>query len=82
MSAVAEPLPLPAAEAMQSEDVGSAGAVVWSIVRVLREGDDAQRCFAVRALGRIGARDALQHLVGATQDPDEDVRCEAVVPTP
>ena len=78
MSAVAEPLPSPAAEAVPPDDDGSAGAVVRSIVRVLREGDGAQRCFAVRALGRIGARDALQPLISATQDPDEDVRCEAV----
>ncbi len=78
MSAVAEPLPSSAAEAMQPDDDGSAGAVVRSIVRVLRDGDGAHRCFAVRALGRIGARDAIQPLIGATQDPDEDVRCEAV----
>jgi HEAT repeat protein len=78
VSVVAEPLPGADAVVTPPGDDGSAGAVERALGRVLQQGDDAQRCFAARALGRIGARDALQPLIGATQDPDEDVRCEAV----
>ncbi len=78
MSAVAEPLPRADSETTPPSDYGSYSAVARALSGVLRLGDDAQRCFAVRALGRIGARDDLQLLIRATQDPDEDVRCEAV----
>ena len=78
MSAVAEPLPRADAEATPSGADGSVSAVARALARILREGDGAQRCFAARALGRIVACDALPLLIDATQDEDEDVRCEAV----
>lgn len=78
MSAVAEPLPHADAETTPPSDDGSDSAVARALSGVLRQGDDAQRCFAVRALGRIGARDALELLIGVMHDQDEDVRCEAV----
>ena len=45
--------------------------------RVLAEGDDAYRCYAARALGRIGDPAAVDGLIDALRDPDEDVRADA-----
>ncbi len=45
--------------------------------RVLADGDDAQRCCAVRALGRIGDPAAVGRLIEALMDEDEDVRADA-----
>lgn len=45
--------------------------------RVLADGNDAQRCCAVRALGRIGDPAAVGRLIEALMDEDEDVRADA-----
>lgn len=43
----------------------------------MSRGDGAQRCFAARALGRIGQPSAIDTLIAALEDEDEDVRTEA-----
>ncbi len=45
---------------------------------LLADGDELQRCLSARALGRIGARDALKPLLAMLADEDEDVRSDAV----
>lgn len=44
---------------------------------VLNAGVDIHRCQAAKALGKIGAADAVQPLIGALLDEDEDVRSDA-----
>lgn len=45
---------------------------------VLRQGQDIHRCSAAQALGRIEYGGALDHLIEALQDEDEDVRVDSV----
>lgn len=47
------------------------------LCRILRDGVDVHRCLAARALGRIGDRGAVDGLVEALLDEDEDVRGDA-----
>ena len=44
---------------------------------ILGDGSDVHRCLAARALGRIGAPAAVQPLIAALLDEDEDVRTDA-----
>jgi len=44
---------------------------------ILCDGVDVHRCLAARALGRIGAPVAVQPLIAALLDEDEDVRTDA-----
>lgn len=48
------------------------------LIERLLQGDDRQRCLAAQALGRIGAKNALQPLLAALRDDDEDVRADVV----
>lgn len=54
-----------------------ASEVCDALCRVLREGNDAQRCLAAQALGRIGDRDAVAALTVFLMDEDEDIRVDA-----
>ncbi len=45
--------------------------------RILGEGADVHRCLAAQALGRIGGEAAIQPLIDALLDEDEDVRTDA-----
>ncbi|MCP4383104.1 MAG: hypothetical protein GY798_17060 [Hyphomicrobiales bacterium] len=44
---------------------------------ILSDGNDVHRCLAARALGRIGAPAAVEPLIAALLDEDEDVRTDA-----
>ena len=53
------------------------GSVCQSLGKVLNDGIDVHRCQAAKALGRIGASAAVQPLIKALLDEDEDVRTDA-----
>jgi HEAT repeat protein len=53
------------------------GDACEALCRVVEAGDDAQRCLAVQALGRIGDVHAVDVVIGRLLDPDEDVRVDA-----
>lgn len=44
---------------------------------ILSDGVDVHRCLAAKAFGRIGAPEAVQPLIAALLDEDEDVRTDA-----
>ena len=45
--------------------------------QILSDGIDVHRCLAAKASGRIGAPAAVQPLIAALLDEDEDVRVDA-----
>ena len=47
------------------------------LAEILGDGVDVHRCLAAQALGRIGDRRAVEPLIGALLDEDEDVRTDA-----
>ena len=51
--------------------------VLQKLTGILREGVDIHRCAAATALGQIKAPDALDALIDAMRDEDEDVRTDA-----
>lgn len=53
-----------------------AHAVSRALCRVLAEGIDIHRCQAAQALGRIDDHAAVESLIGALLDEDEDVRVD------
>lgn len=50
---------------------------VAALGRVLRDGADVHRCLAARALGAIGGAAAVDALIAALHDEDEDARADA-----
>lgn len=65
------------APAFQSTPDGMREAVCQVLARILGDGVDVHRCLAAQALGRIGGAVAVQPLVAALLDEDEDVRTDA-----
>jgi len=55
----------------------AASSVGEALCQVLRAGQDVHRCLAAHALGRIGYGPAVDPLIDALLDEDEDVRGEA-----
>ena len=53
------------------------GESIERLCRLLREGDEADRCNASRALGNMGAREAIDDLVALLGDEDIDVCIDA-----
>ena len=51
---------------------------VESLIIVLQNGNDANRCFAAQALGNIGDSQAVKPMMRALHDEDEDVVMDAV----
>ncbi len=52
--------------------------VCLALSRVLADGADVHRCSAAKALGSIGDPEAVEPLIAALLDEDEDVRVDAV----
>ncbi|MBC8258804.1 MAG: HEAT repeat domain-containing protein [SAR324 cluster bacterium] len=50
---------------------------IESLINVLKTGNDANRCFSAQALGRIGDISAVDSLLTALHDEDEDVVMDA-----
>lgn len=51
---------------------------VKGLCKVLTHENYHERCCATRALGRIRDKSAVEHLIGALKDPNENVRGAAV----
>ncbi len=67
----------PAGETPDHPQVDMTGDVCRALCRILREGIDIHRCLAAQALGRIGDTQAVETLIAALLDEDEDVRTDA-----
>lgn len=67
-----------AESAMTDIDIGDSD-VATRLGTVVRQGNDAERCLAVRALGARGGAGAVATLIEALRDHDPDVRCDAAI---
>ncbi len=63
--------------ASQSGPDGMREAVCQELAGILGDGADVHRCLAAQALGRVGGVVAVQPLIAALLDEDEDVRTDA-----
>lgn len=52
-------------------------AIVEAISLSMRGGDGRTRCYAVKALGDMEIKEAVEPLVRYLEDPDPDVRCDS-----
>ncbi|MBI5286108.1 MAG: HEAT repeat domain-containing protein [Deltaproteobacteria bacterium] len=52
--------------------------IVDALILSMKDGDSRLRCYAVKALGVMKAKEAVEPLRGFLNDPDPDVRCNVV----
>ena len=70
-------LPQDQVPAIQPVPEGVHEDVCRALTQILGEGVDVHRCLAAQSLGRIGGAAAVQSLIAALLDEDEDVRTDA-----
>ncbi|MDP6692273.1 MAG: HEAT repeat domain-containing protein [Alphaproteobacteria bacterium] len=61
----------------QTDTMALDASVCRILAAILGDGVDVHRCLAAQALGRIGGSGAVDPLIGALLDEDEDVRTDA-----
>ncbi|MCW8886112.1 MAG: HEAT repeat domain-containing protein [Motiliproteus sp.] len=52
--------------------------VVDALIKLLENGDEADRCYAAQTLGKLADKDAIQALIERLQDEDIDVCIDAI----